>query len=85
MENPTPEGEIEQRIHAILEEYIRPAVAQDGGNIRLMAYEDKVVKVQLQGACSGCPSSTMTLKNGIETLLKQMLPTLIDRVEAVNG
>jgi Fe-S cluster biogenesis protein NfuA len=80
-----PDGEIERRIREILDEYIRPAVAQDGGNIKLMGFQDKTVKVLLQGACSGCPSSTMTLKNGIENLLKQMLPTLVDRVEAVNG
>jgi Fe-S cluster biogenesis protein NfuA len=82
---PEPDGEIERRIREILEEYIRPAVAQDGGNIKLMGFEDKTVKVLLQGACSGCPSSTLTLKNGIENLLKQMLPTLVERVEAVNG
>lgn len=80
-----PDGEIERRIREILDEYIRPAVAQDGGNIKLVGFQDKTVKVLLQGACSGCPSSTMTLKNGIENLLKQMLPTLVDRVEAVNG
>lgn len=55
-------SEVEQRIVDILEEYIKPAVAQDGGNIAFIAYKDKVVEVQLQGACSGCPSSTMTLK-----------------------
>jgi Fe-S cluster biogenesis protein NfuA len=69
----------------ILEEYIKPAVAQDGGNIAFMAYKDKIVEVQLQGACSGCPSSTMTLKNGILSILQKMLPTLVDDVVAVNG
>ena len=69
----------------ILEEYIKPAVAQDGGNIAFMGYKDKIVEVQLQGACSGCPSSTMTLKNGILSILQKMLPTLVDDVVAVNG
>src|SRR5210317_586123 len=78
-------GEIEGRIVDILEEYIKPAVAQDGGNIAFMGYKDKVVEVQLQGACSGCPSSTMTLKNGILSILQKMLPTLVDDVVAVNG
>lgn len=80
-----PEGEIETRIVEILEEYVRPAVEQDGGNIKFMAYEDKIVKVLLQGACSGCPSSTMTLKSGILNILQKMLPTLVNDVEAVNG
>lgn len=78
-------GEIEGRIVDILEEYIKPAVAQDGGNIAFIAYKDKVVEVQLQGACSGCPSSTMTLKSGILSILQKMLPTLVDDVVAVNG
>lgn len=78
-------GEVEQRIVDILEEYIKPAVAQDGGNIAFMGYKDKVVEVQLQGACSGCPSSTMTLKNGILSILQKMLPTLVDDVVAVNA
>ena len=55
--NPEDLGEVEARIVDILEEYIKPAVAQDGGNIAFMAYKDKIVEVQLQGACSGCPSS----------------------------
>ena len=78
-------GEIEGRIVDILEEYIKPAVAQDGGNIAFMGYKDKIVEVQLQGACSGCPSSTMTLKNGILSVLQKMVPTLVDDVVAVNG
>jgi Fe-S cluster biogenesis protein NfuA len=77
--------EVEQRIVDILEEYIKPAVAQDGGNIAFIAYKDKVVEVQLQGACSGCPSSTMTLKSGILSILQKMLPTLVDDVVAING
>ena len=82
---PEDMGEIEGRIVDILEEYIKPAVAQDGGNIAFMGYKDKIVEVQLQGACSGCPSSTMTLKNGILSILQKMLPTLVEDVVAVNG
>ncbi|MFI1744410.1 NifU family protein [Thalassobellus sediminis] len=71
----------------ILEEYVRPAVATDGGNIQFISYdaESKNVSVMLQGACSGCPSSTYTLKSGIENTLKQMLPGKIETVEAING
>ena len=84
---PKPEelGEVEQRIVEIIEEYIKPAVEQDGGNIAFMGYEEGVVKVLLQGACSGCPSSTATLKNGILQLLQKMLPTLVKDVVAING
>lgn len=82
--DPSNMGEIETRIVEILEEYVKPAVQQDGGNIRYAGYENKIVKVQLQGACAGCPSSTMTLQNGILNLLQRMLPTLVDNVEAVN-
>ncbi|MDC3195337.1 NifU family protein [Flavobacteriaceae bacterium] len=75
------------KIIAILDEYIRPAVASDGGNIAFKSYdeESKVVSVILQGACSGCPSSTITLKNGIETMLQEMLPNEISQVVAING
>jgi len=83
--NPENMGEIETRIVEILDEYVTPAVAQDGGYIRFMGYENKIVKVLLQGACSGCPSSTATLKGGILQMLQSMLPTLVDDVEAVNG
>ena len=71
----------------ILEQHVKPAVASDGGNIMFESYnkENKIVKVILQGACSGCPSSTFTLKNGIETILKEMMGPKIERVEAVNG
>lgn len=74
-------------IAGILEEYVKPAVASDGGNITFQSYneETQVVEVILQGACSGCPSSTVTLKNGIETMLKEMLPNKISTVVAVNG
>jgi Fe-S cluster biogenesis protein NfuA len=78
---------ISAQISDILDEYIKPAVAGDGGNIAFRSYdeENKVVRVVLQGACSGCPSSTATLKNGIETLLKDMLPNQINEVVAING
>lgn len=66
--------EIVQRIKVILDEYIRPAVEQDGGAINFSSFEDGIVKVLLQGSCSGCPSSTVTLKAGIENLLKRMIP-----------
>jgi Fe-S cluster biogenesis protein NfuA len=76
-----------REIVAILDEYIKPAVASDGGNIMFESYDQdqKLVKVILQGACSGCPSSTITLKNGIETMLKDMLAGRVERVEAING
>jgi Fe-S cluster biogenesis protein NfuA len=77
----------EQQIVSILDEYIKPAVASDGGNIVFDSYDEveKEVHVVLQGACSGCPSSTFTLKNGIETMLKEMMPGKIATVVAVNG
>ena len=78
---------ISAQIVDILDEYIKPAVAGDGGNIAFRSYneEHKIVSVVLQGACSGCPSSTATLKNGIENLLKEMLPNQINEVVAING
>ena len=80
-------SETSAKIVDILDEYIKPAVASDGGNIAFRSYneETKVVSVILQGACSGCPSSTVTLKNGIETMLKEMLPNQINEVVAING
>ena len=71
----------------ILEEYVKPAVASDGGNIEFISYDDtsKKVEVLLQGACSGCPSSTFTLKNGIENMLKEMLNDQNISVSAING
>ena len=71
----------------IIEEYIKPAVASDGGNIKFESYspDKKLVNVILQGACSGCPSSTFTLKNGIENMLKEMLNGKVETVEAING
>ena len=67
-------SEIESKIVKILEEKIRPAVARDGGDIKFKEFKDGVVKVQLQGSCSGCPSSTMTLKQGVQNLLRHYLP-----------
>lgn len=79
--------DISKEIINILEEYIKPAVASDGGNIEFQSYnaDSKTVKVVLQGACSGCPSSTFTLKNGIENMLKEMLNGKVNTVEAING
>ena len=76
-----------QQIINILEEYVKPAVAADGGNIAFDSYNesDKTVKVILQGACSGCPSSTFTLKSGIENMLKSMLNDENIKVEAINA
>lgn len=76
--------DFEQKIVEILDEYIKPAVESDGGAIELDSYNNGVVKVVLKGSCSGCPSSTMTLKAGIEQMLKNMLPE-VQSVEAING
>ena len=79
--------ETSKKIISILDEYIKPAVSSDGGNILFDSYDKdkKLVKVILQGACSGCPSSTVTLKNGIENMLKEMLSDEVNSVEAING
>ena len=74
--------EIEKKIVKILDEKIRPAVAKDGGDIRFKEFKDGIVKVQLQGSCSGCPSSTMTLKQGVQNLLCHYLPE-VKKVEAI--
>jgi Fe-S cluster biogenesis protein NfuA len=80
-------SDIDKEIIAILNEYVRPAVEADGGNIAFDSYHEntKTVKVILQGACSGCPSSTVTLKNGIEAMLTEMLNGKVTTVEAING
>ena len=75
------DSEAVKRIKDILEEYVKPAVETDGGAIVFDSYEDGIVKLQLQGSCSGCPSSTLTLKAGIENLLKSMMPE-VQSVEA---
>ena len=79
--------DISKNIVNILEEYVKPAVASDGGNIEFRSYDEntKRVEVLLQGACSGCPSSTFTLKNGIENMLKEMLNDNAITVNAING
>ena len=74
--------DIEKKIIKILNEKIRPAVAKDGGDIKFKEYKDGIVKVQLQGSCSGCPSSTMTLKQGVQNLLCHYLPE-VKKVEAL--
>ena len=85
--NPSELDETSKEIINILEEYVKPAVASDGGNILFQSYdtESKTVNVILQGACSGCPSSTFTLKNGIENMLKNMLGDKVQEVVALNG
>lgn len=79
--------DVSKEIVQILEEYVKPAVASDGGNIVFKSYDkdSQQVEVILQGACSGCPSSTITLKNGIETMLKEMLNNKVSSVVAFNG
>ena len=74
--------EIEKQIIQLLEDKIRPAIARDGGDIKFKEFKDGVVKVQLQGSCSGCPSSTMTLKQGVQNLLCHYIPE-VKKVEAI--
>jgi Fe-S cluster biogenesis protein NfuA len=78
------ETETIKKIKTILEEYIRPAVEQDGGAITYHSFTDGIVKVKLQGSCSGCPSSTITLKAGIENLFTRMMPGEVKSVEALS-
>jgi NFU1 iron-sulfur cluster scaffold homolog, mitochondrial len=77
-----PQGgnELETKIINVLDTYVRPAVEMDGGNIRFKSYNEGIVTVMMQGSCSGCPSSTMTLKSGIEGLLKRMVPEVTEVV-----
>jgi NFU1 iron-sulfur cluster scaffold homolog, mitochondrial len=77
------ETETVKKIRTILDEYIRPAVEQDGGAITYHSFKDGIVKVRLQGSCSGCPSSMITLKSGIENLFKRMMPDEVYGVEAM--
>ena len=79
-EHHPPSNEVEAKIIEILEQYIRPAVEQDGGLITFKSLVDGKVTVQMRGACSGCPSSSMTLKAGIEALLKRLLPEQVQEV-----
>ncbi len=78
---------VSRQIIKIIDEYIKPSVAMDGGNILFKQYhpKEKLVEVVLQGACSGCPSSTITLKNGIENMLKEMIPGKVETVSAISG
>ncbi len=75
-------NEIEKKIIQILDQKIRPAVAKDGGDIKFKEFKDGIVKVQLQGSCSGCPSSTMTLKQGVQNLLCHYIPE-VKQVDAI--
>ncbi len=78
------ETETIKKIKNILDDYIRPAVEQDGGAITYHSFQNGIVKVTLQGSCSGCPSSTVTLKAGIENLFKRMMPEEVQGVEALD-
>ncbi len=82
IENNENLNDIEKKIIKILDEKIRPAVAKDGGDIKFKEFKNGIVKVQLQGSCSGCPSSTMTLKKGVQNLLCHYLPD-VKEVEAI--
>jgi len=84
-ENTDEDSETVQKIKTILDEYIRPAVEQDGGAISFHSLIDGVVTVTLQGSCSGCPSSTITLKAGIENLFKKLMPDEVNSVEALDS
>jgi Fe-S cluster biogenesis protein NfuA len=77
-------SELDEPILALLDQYVRPAVENDGGAIDYVGFKEGTVNLILKGSCSGCPSSTATLKGGIETLLKQHLPE-VEKVEAYNG
>jgi len=81
-EEKTNFADIEKKIISILDSKIRPAVAKDGGDIKFKEFKDGIVKVQLQGSCSGCPSSTMTLKQGVQNLLCHYIPE-VKSVEAI--
>jgi Fe-S cluster biogenesis protein NfuA len=76
------DSEIVKQIRELLDTRVRPAVAQDGGDIIYRGFEEGIVKLELHGSCSGCPSSTATLKNGIENMLKHYIPEVVS-VEAV--
>ena len=82
LDDPEDLKDIEKKIIKILDEKIKPAVARDGGDIKFKEFKDGVVKVQLQGSCSGCPSATMTLKRGVQNLLCHYIPE-IKHVEAI--
>jgi Fe-S cluster biogenesis protein NfuA len=73
-------AELVKKIKELIDTYVKPAVESDGGNIEFRSYDEGVVTVVLQGACSGCPSSTVTLKSGIEGMLKRMVPEVTEVV-----
>lgn len=75
------DGDVARRIKELIDTYVKPAVEMDGGNIEFKAYKDGVVYVNMEGACSGCPSSTVTLKAGIEGMLKRMVPEVKEVVQ----
>lgn len=79
--SPEEEGEIETKIKNLLDQYVKPAVEMDGGAISFKSFKDGIVTVVMKGSCSGCPSSTFTLKSGIENLMKRMVPE-VESVEA---
>ena len=81
-DNDEEDNEIVKQIKELIEMKVRPAVAMDGGDIIYRGFEDGIVQLELKGACSGCPSSTITLKNGIENMLKHYVPE-VESVEAV--
>ena len=76
---------INNMINRILSSKIRPAVMQDGGDVNFIKYKDGIAFLSLKGSCAGCPSATVTLKNGIENMLKEMLSDKVNSVEAING
>ncbi len=80
----TEDNKVISEIKEIIEQKVRPAVAQDGGDIIFHSFQNGIVRLELHGACSGCPSSTITLKSGIENMLKHYVPE-VDSVEAVEG
>ncbi len=82
-ENDEEQDEVTKQIKEIIEHYVRPAVAQDGGDIVFHSFKDGIVSLELRGACSDCPSSTFTLKDGIENMLKHYVPE-VKAVEAIN-
>ena len=75
------DGELAKRIKDLIDTYVKPAVEMDGGNIEFKAYDKGTVYVVMQGSCSGCPSSTVTLKSGIEGMLKRMVPEVKEVVQ----
>ena len=76
------ESEVVTKIKEVLESKIRPAVARDGGDIKFKSFNEGIVTVELQGSCSGCPSSTVTLKRGVENMLKHYVPE-VNSVESI--